>query len=61
MGPEASDKGSVTVQISVLEDAELPQYPLWVRSRHVQCKRARLLYPLLTPVNVQSAGRPFAG
>jgi hypothetical protein len=35
MRPEASDKGSVTVQISVLEGAELPQRPLlWTKSEH---------------------------
>src|SRR5262249_10962238 len=32
-----SDKVSVTAQINTLEGAELPQWPLWVKSRHVLC------------------------
>src|SRR5262249_49494131 len=40
-----SDKVSVTAQINTLEGAELPQCPLWVKSRHVQCKTACPLWP----------------
>ncbi|MGA6935300.1 MAG: hypothetical protein WB041_07930, partial [Pseudolabrys sp.] len=35
----------VTAQTNRLEGAELPQCPLWVKSRNLQCKTSCLLYP----------------
>jgi hypothetical protein len=51
---EAEDNGRVIAQTSTLEGADLPQCPLWVKSRHVQCKT----HVRFTPNSDRESGFP---